>query len=137
MGISDFSYTNNHISFNDMILAIVQSKHAVDICSGFQLPATYSTHRRLTEMTIHLENQFHEDIRSVIRFLWAKHVSVPEIHRKLVLVYAETAMSHQILTEYRRNFEAGREKVMDPYLSSRSRISTSYMNTTRMEEQRF
>jgi hypothetical protein len=46
-------------------------------------------------MATRLEQWSKEEVRSVIRFLNARHVSAAEIHRQLVEVYGEEVMSRQ------------------------------------------
>jgi hypothetical protein len=44
-------------------------------------------------MATRLEQWYKEEVRAVIRFLNARHVSAAEIHRQLVEVYGEEVMS--------------------------------------------
>src|ERR1043166_8304979 len=85
-------------------------------------------------MATRLENLSREENRSVIRFLWTKHVSAAEIHRQLVEVYGETVMSRQHVAEWCRKFAAGREKVTDEDRSGRPSTATTDLNTARVEE---
>jgi len=49
-----------------------------------------------------------EKISVVIRFVHARHVSAAEIHRKLVEVYGEEAMSRQSVANWCSDFKSGR-----------------------------
>lgn len=49
-----------------------------------------------------------EEVRAVIRFLHARNVSAAEIHRQLVEVYGEEAMSRQSVVNWCSGFKSGR-----------------------------
>ncbi|GFV65905.1 histone-lysine N-methyltransferase SETMAR [Trichonephila clavipes] len=59
------------------------------------------------------------EIRSVIRFLTAKNVSVAEIHRQISDVYGPNAMSSSKVHKWVRAFKDGRENVHDEPRSDR------------------
>jgi len=48
-----------------------------------------------------------EQIRAVIRFLHARHVSAAEVHRQLVEVYGDEAMSRQSVANWCSDFKSG------------------------------
>lgn len=59
------------------------------------------------------------EVRSVIKFLVAEKVPVPEIHRRLTLVYGEGTMSIEMVRSWKRDFEGGRKSVLDEARSGR------------------
>ncbi|XP_035210368.1 protein Wnt-16-like [Stegodyphus dumicola] len=72
----------------------------------------------------------------VIRFLWAKNVAASEIHRQIVEVYGDKAMSRQQVAKWCRSYQAGREHVENRNMEESGRPSSSRtdINTTRAEE---
>jgi histone-lysine N-methyltransferase SETMAR len=68
-----------------------------------------------------------EEVRSVIRFLWAKQVPATEIHRELLHVYGESVMTIQHVRKWCREFESGRVTVTDDHRSGRPSISDEHV----------
>jgi len=66
-----------------------------------------------------IENPAAREMRSVIRFLNAKNMTPPEIHRQLYDVYGEHAMSSSMLRRWVRLFNEGRANVHDDLRSGR------------------
>lgn len=65
-------------------------------------------------------------VRSVVRFLWAKHYNRSEIHRQIVEVYGENAMSRPMIAKWCQMFEDGRTNVTDgPRVGRPSTVNTS------------
>jgi hypothetical protein len=64
-------------------------------------------------MATTLETWACKEVCSVIRFLWAKHVSPVEIHRQLIEVYGDGVMSVQHVREWCREFKNGRTNIHD------------------------
>uniref|UniRef100_A0A0A9YJU3 Mariner Mos1 transposase n=2 Tax=Lygus hesperus TaxID=30085 RepID=A0A0A9YJU3_LYGHE len=62
-------------------------------------------------------------VRSVIQFLVAENVSVPEIHRRLVNVYGEGVISDGQVRKWKREFTKGRTNVHDEERSGRPSTS--------------
>ncbi|GFW65985.1 histone-lysine N-methyltransferase SETMAR [Trichonephila clavipes] len=64
------------------------------------------------------------EIRSVIRFLTTKNVSVAKIHRQISDVYGPNAMSSSKVRKWVRAFKDGRENVHDEPRSGRPSVIT-------------
>ncbi|GFX21015.1 histone-lysine N-methyltransferase SETMAR [Trichonephila clavipes] len=64
------------------------------------------------------------EIRSVIRFLTAKNVSVAEIHRQISDVYGPNVMSSSKVRKWVTAFKDGRENVHDEPRSGRPSVIT-------------
>jgi hypothetical protein len=56
-------------------------------------------------MAATLETWCDEEFRSVIRFLWAKHVSLIEIHSQLIEMYGDDEMKVQHVRKWYRLFQ--------------------------------
>ena len=56
-------------------------------------------------MAATLETWCDEEFRSVIRFLWAKHVSLIEIHSQLIEMYDDDEMKVQHVRKWYRLFQ--------------------------------
>lgn len=74
-------------------------------------------------MELPIKNPSNCSVRSVIQFLVAQKVPVPEIHRQLVSVYGEGIMSIEMVRKWKRQFESGRENVHDEERSGRPSVS--------------
>ena len=61
-------------------------------------------------------------MRSVIRFLNAKNVTLAEIHRQLCDVYGEHAMSSSMIWKWVQLFNEGHENVHDDPRSGRPSV---------------
>ncbi|XP_035216761.1 uncharacterized protein LOC118190194 [Stegodyphus dumicola] len=87
-------------------------------------------------MARRLEKWSRIEVRAVIRFLWAKNVAASEIHRQIVEVYGDKAMSRQQLVKWCRSYQAGREHVENRNMEASSRPSSSRtdISTARVEE---
>jgi len=59
------------------------------------------------------------EIRSVIRFLNARNVSLSEIHHQICQVYGDNAMSGGMVRKWVRMFNEGRENLHDEAQSER------------------
>jgi len=59
------------------------------------------------------------EIRSVIRFLYARNVLPSEIHHQICQVYGDNAMSDGVVRKWVRVFNEGRENVQDEARSGR------------------
>lgn len=81
-------------------------------------------------MARRLEKWSRAEVRAVIRFLWAKNVSVSEIHSQMVEVYGEEAMSRHHVAKWCRCFKADREDVEhhNRAASGRPNSSTTEIN---------
>jgi hypothetical protein len=64
-------------------------------------------------MAVSIQNPAKCQVRAVIRFLHAKGETAAEIYRKLVSVYDEDVMNRQHVAKWCREFEAGRNDVLD------------------------
>ncbi|GFS81889.1 histone-lysine N-methyltransferase SETMAR [Nephila pilipes] len=86
-------------------------------------------------MARRLEKWSRIEVRAVIRFLWAKN-GASEIHRQIVEVYGDKAMSRQQVAKWCRSFQAGREHVENRNMEASGRPSSSRtdINTARVEE---
>ncbi|GBL89894.1 hypothetical protein AVEN_178327-1 [Araneus ventricosus] len=62
------------------------------------------------------------EMRSVIRFLNAKKVKPAEIHRQLVEIYGENAMTDGMVRKWVRQFNDGRNNVHDEARSGRPSV---------------
>ncbi|GBL93622.1 hypothetical protein AVEN_25621-1 [Araneus ventricosus] len=62
------------------------------------------------------------EVRSVIRFLNAKNVKPAEIHRQLVEIYGENAMTDGMVRKWVRQFNDGRTNVHDEARSWRPSV---------------
>ncbi|KFM63570.1 Histone-lysine N-methyltransferase SETMAR, partial [Stegodyphus mimosarum] len=87
-------------------------------------------------MARRLEKWSHIEVRAVIRFLWAKNVAASEIHRQIVEVYGDKAMSRQQVAKWSRSYQAGREDVENRNMEASGRPSSSRtdIDTARVEE---
>jgi hypothetical protein len=56
-------------------------------------------------------NMVPQEVHSVIRFLWAEHVSPIKIHCQLIEVYGDGVMSVQHVRNWCREFENGRTNI--------------------------
>jgi hypothetical protein len=56
-------------------------------------------------MATTLEKWSREEVRGVVRILWAKHVYPVEIHRQMIEVYGDGVMSVQHVRKWCREFE--------------------------------
>jgi hypothetical protein len=66
-----------------------------------------------------LKEWIKEEVRSVIRFLWAKKVPPVEIHRELVTVYGANVMTVDHVGKWCRECDSGPVNVMDEQRSGR------------------
>jgi hypothetical protein len=64
-----------------------------------------------------------EEVRSVIRFLWARKVPPVEIHCEIVTMYGANVMTVQHVHKWCREFDSGRVNVMDEQRSGRPSMS--------------
>ena len=64
-----------------------------------------------------------EEVRSVIRFLWAKGTAPTEIHREIETVYGCNVMTMQHVRKWCREFIGGRVSVTDEQRSGRPSTS--------------
>ncbi|GBL90488.1 hypothetical protein AVEN_210988-1 [Araneus ventricosus] len=62
------------------------------------------------------------EVRSVIRFLNAKNVKPPEIHRQLVEIYGENVMTDGMVRKWVRQFNDGRTNGHDEARSGRPSV---------------
>ncbi|XP_035228570.1 uncharacterized protein LOC118200722 [Stegodyphus dumicola] len=87
-------------------------------------------------MARRLEKWSRIEVRAVIRFLWAKNVAASEIHRQIVEVYGDKAMSRQQVAKWCCSYQAGREHVENRNMEASGRRSSSRtdINTVRVEE---
>ncbi|XP_035215289.1 uncharacterized protein LOC118188881 [Stegodyphus dumicola] len=87
-------------------------------------------------MARRLEKWSRIEVRAVIRFLWAKNVAASEIHRQIVEVYGDKAMSRQQVARWCRSYQAGREHVENRNMEASGRRSSSRtdIKTARAEE---
>jgi hypothetical protein len=74
-----------------------------------------------------------EEVRAVIRFMNARHVSAAEIHRQLVEVYGEEVMSRQSVAKWCAHFKAGRVGTTDNERSERPTTASTPENKGRVE----
>lgn len=74
------------------------------------------------------------EIRSVVRFLWAKNCSSSEIHRQLSEVYGNKAFSRQAIAKWCELFESGRNSVEDEIRQGRPVSSVTDDNIQRVEQ---
>ncbi|XP_035212130.1 protein GVQW3-like [Stegodyphus dumicola] len=83
-----------------------------------------------------LEKWSRVQVRALIRFLWAKNVAASEIHRQIIEVYGDKAMSRQQVAKWCRSYQAGREHVKNRNMEASGRPSSSRtdFNTARVEE---
>ncbi|XP_035216035.1 uncharacterized protein LOC118189495 [Stegodyphus dumicola] len=86
-------------------------------------------------MARRLETWSRIEVRAVIRFLWAKNVATSEIHRHIVEVYGDKAMSRQQVAKW-CSYQAGREHVENRNMEASSIpcSSRTVINTARVEE---
>jgi hypothetical protein len=77
-------------------------------------------------MAMTLASWSHEEVFSVIQFLWVKHVSPIEIHCQLIEVYGDGIMSVQYVRKGCREFESGHTNIHDV-------DCTSWPSTSRMD----
>jgi len=66
-----------------------------------------------------IDGTFDCEIRSVIRFLYARNVLPSEIHQQVCQVYGDNAMSDGMVRKWVRMFSEGRENVLDEARSGR------------------
>jgi histone-lysine N-methyltransferase SETMAR len=64
-----------------------------------------------------------EEVRGVVRFLWAKDTAPTDIHRELTNVYGDGVMSVQSVRKWCRYFEAGHSSLKDEDRSGRPSTS--------------
>ena len=64
-------------------------------------------------MEASLQNPSNCEVRSVIKFLVAENVSVPEIHQRLCKVYGEGVMSIEHVRKWKKRFLVGRKDFHD------------------------
>jgi len=64
-----------------------------------------------------------EEVRSLIRFLWAKGTAPTEIHREIETVYGCNVMTVQHVRTWCREFSGGRVSVTDEQMSGRPSTS--------------
>ena len=74
-----------------------------------------------------------DEVRAVIRFLNAKHVSPTEIHTQLVEVYGEHVMTKCHVYKWCKKFSEGRESICDEPRSGRPRSSTTDANILQID----
>uniref|UniRef100_A0A1B6DDI6 Mos1 transposase HTH domain-containing protein n=1 Tax=Clastoptera arizonana TaxID=38151 RepID=A0A1B6DDI6_9HEMI len=80
-------------------------------------------------MSAAIENPAKCEVRSVIRFLYAKNHSAAEIHRELCAVYGPNIMSEDVVRQWVRFFKDGRTNVHDEERSGRpSLVSDDLLN---------
>lgn len=84
-------------------------------------------------MATRLELWSKEEIRAVIRFLNAKHVSPSEIHRQLVEVYGGHVMSKPHVYKWCKTFDNGKQHTRDENRSGRPRSSTTDENILKID----
>ena len=77
----------------------------------YESVASVRSHLRATVVARRLEKWSRIEVRAVIRFLWAKNVAASEIHRQIVEVCGDKAMSRQQVAKWCRSYQAGREQV--------------------------
>ncbi|GBL54731.1 hypothetical protein AVEN_182211-1 [Araneus ventricosus] len=68
------------------------------------------------------ENPAKCEMRGVIRFLWAKKLSAPDIHRELCAVYGPNIMSEGVVRQWVRFFKDGRTNIHDESRSGRPSV---------------
>lgn len=71
-----------------------------------------------------IENPEDCEVRSVIRFLWAKKMKASDIHRELCSVYGENVMCDSAVRKWCRLFQEGRTNVHDEPKSGRPSVIT-------------
>jgi len=74
-----------------------------------------------------------DEVRAVIRFLNAKHVSPSNIHTQLVQVYGENVISKCNVYEWCKKFSKGRDNIFDEPRSGRPRHSTTDENIVKVD----
>ncbi|GFT76625.1 histone-lysine N-methyltransferase SETMAR [Nephila pilipes] len=65
------------------------------------------------------------EVRDVIQFLWAKNMVASKIHRQIVEVYGDKAMSRQQVAKWCSSFQAGMEHVENRNMEASGRPSSS------------
>ena len=83
----------------------------------------HSRQHRLFTMATVLEIYADEEVRSVIRFLWAKKLPTIEIHKELKAVYGPNVMTIQMVRKWCREFDEGRVDVTDKVRSGQPSVS--------------
>jgi histone-lysine N-methyltransferase SETMAR len=81
-----------------------------------------------------LETWSREEVRGVIRFLWAKHVCPVEIHRQLMEVCGDGVMSVQHVRKWCGEFENSRTNIHNDDRTDRPSTSRTDVNAARVEE---
>ncbi|GFQ78404.1 histone-lysine N-methyltransferase SETMAR [Trichonephila clavata] len=75
-----------------------------------------------------------EEVRAVIRYEWARGVSVTAIHNRLVEVYGPGVMSKQMVRRWCRTFSDGRQQVEDIPRAGRTRTATTDANVGKVDD---